>query len=661
VDKVRYVGEPVAFVVADSPELAEDALELIGLEIDPLPAAVTAENRAEGQPALFDGQPSNHVWGYKARRGDADAAFDAAPYTRRERFYVHRHTGITMETRGVLSRWDAAAGTMTSWGANKVPHQNRKMLAQLLGLELDKVQLIEGDAGGSFGVRGEFFPEDFLAPYCARMLNRPVKWIEDRREHLLAISHARDVHCEIEIACERDGTIRGMRVRAEVNIGAYIRTSTTITPRNVSMFVPGPYRIPNFASDVAMVVSNKSPTGTYRGPGRFESDFFRERLFDMVAGDLGIDRVEFRRRNLVRSDEMPYALPSTAPDPHDSELDSGDYGHMLDLCLEKFGWAEKSALSGRRIGGRYHGIAVGCFIEGGAAGPAENVRMVLEDDGTVSVYTGSSAVGQGVRTILTQIAADALELPMERLRLFHGSTFYVKEGFGSFHSRSTVMAGNAALIAARELRTQILAAAAELLQAPVEQLRYEGGTVQSEAGATLELAALAGRGIAHEATFRNSKHTYTNGAHAVHIAVDPGTGKIEVVDYVGIEDVGRKINPLTLHGQAVGSIVQGLGGALLEHFVYDAEGQMLSGTLADYLVPLVTDFPNIRSQAVELHPSPFHPLGAKGAGEGGTIPVGGLLGNALADAFSEFGVQPHELPLSPARVWRLLQQAQGRR
>lgn len=659
-DRVRYVGEPVAFVVADSPELAEDALDLIALDIDPLPAAVSAENRGENQPTLFEGQPTNQVWGYNATLGDADTAFDGAPYTRRERFYVHRHTGITMETRGVLSRWDADAGTMTSWGAAKVPFQNRKMLAQLLGLDLDRVQMMEGDAGGSFGVRGEFFPEDFLVPFCARMLNRPVKWIEDRREHLLAISHARDVYCDIEIACERDGTIRGMRLRADVNIGAYIRTSTTITPRNVSMFVPGPYRIPHFASDVAMVVSNKSPTGTYRGPGRFESDFFRERLFDLVAADLGIDRVEFRRRNLLRSDELPHPLPSTAPDPHDSELDSGDYAHMLDLCLAKFGWEEKKALSGRRIDGRYHGIAVGCFIEGGAAGPAENVRMALEDDGTVSVYTGSSAVGQGVKTILTQIAADALELPMERLQLFHGSTIYVKEGFGSFHSRSTVMAGNAALIAAKELRTQILASAAELMQAPVEQLRYEGGTVHAESGATLELTALAGRGIAYEATFRNSKHTYTNGAHAVHIAVDAETGKIEIVDYVGIEDVGRKINPLTLHGQAVGSIVQGLGGALLEHFVYDDEGQMLSGSLAEYLVPLATDFPNIRSEAVELHPSPFHPLGAKGAGEGGTIPVGGMLGNALADALADFGVQPRDLPLSPARVWHMVRQGRAR-
>lgn len=658
---VRYVGEPMVFVVAESPEIAEDAVDLIEVDLDPLPASVGIDDWGRGGPVqLYEGQESNRVWGYHGNLGNGTGpAFEGAPYTRRERLYVHRHTGITMETRGVVSRWDAASGTMTSWGASKVPHQNRRMLAGLLGLERDNMQLMEGDAGGSFGVRGEMFPEDFLVPYCARLLDRPVKWIEDRREHLLAISHARDVTCELEIACELDGTIRGMRAKAGVNIGAYVRTTTTITPRNVSMFIPGPYRVPVFEADVDMIVSNKSPTGTYRGPGRFEADFFRERLFDLVAKDLGIDRLEFRRRNLLREDELPHPLPSTMPDPHDSELDSGDYARLLDMCLEKFGWEEKSALSGKLVDGRYQGIAIASFVEGGAAGPAENARMVLEADGTVSVYVGSSAVGQGLQTIMSQIAADAMELPMERIRLYHGSTPFVKEGYGSFHSRSTVMGGNATLLAAAALKEQMRAAAAELLQAPVEQIRYEAGRLISEGGAEVEMTALAGKGIAYEATFRNHKHTYTNGAHAVHIAVDPGTGKIEVLDYVGIEDVGRKINPLTLHGQAVGSIVQGLGGVLLEHFVYDDEGQMLSGTLADYMVPLATDFPNIRSEAVEICPSPFHPLGAKGAGEGGTIPVGALLANALADALSSFGVEPLELPLSPARVWRMIEEAKA--
>lgn len=657
---VRYVGEPIAFVVADSPEIAEDAVDLIFADIDPIPAVVAVEDWGRGgKTKLYPDQDSNRVWGYTARLGDVDAAFEGAAYTRRETFYVHRHTGITMETRGVVSSWDAVTRTMTSWGACKVPHQNKKMLSGLLGLDLDKVVLKEGDAGGSFGVRGEMFPEDVLVPWCARMLDRPVKWIEDRREHLLAISHARDVTCELEIACETDGRIRGMRAQSAVNIGAYVRTTTTITPRNVSMFIPGPYRIPGYLSEVHMVVSNKSPTGTYRGPGRYESDFFRERMFDLAAKDLGIDRVEFRRRNLLTSEELPYPLPSTAPDPHDSELDSGDYHKMLDLCLKRFSWDEKSVLSGQKIQGRYHGIAVAAFVEGGAAGPSENCKMVLDDDGTIAVYVGSSAVGQGLQTIMTQIAADALDLPMESVRLYHGSTNYVKEGFGSFHSRSTVMGGNAALLAATAIRAQICNEGAELLQARPDQVRYERGRVVSDTGATIELTDLVGRGISYEATFRNTKHTYTNGAHAIHIAVDPGTGKIELIDYFGVEDVGRMINPLTLHGQAIGSIVQGLGGALLEEFVYDNEGQMLSGTMADYLVPIATDFPNIRSETVELCPSPFHPLGAKGAGEGGTIPVGGLLANALADALKHLSVQPMALPLSPSRVWRMISAAGG--
>lgn len=655
-DRVRYVGEPLAFVVADSREIAEDALELIFADIEPLDAVVSLDEWGKDETLLFDGTETNKVWNYSASLGDdVEKSFAEAPYTRSEDFYVHRHTGITMETRGVVSRWDAEKQTMTSWGASKVPFQNRKMLAELLRLPLDKVQLMEGDAGGSFGVRGEFFPEDFLTPYCARMLERPVKWIEDRQEHLIAISHARDVRCTLDIACEEDGTIRAMRVRSAVSIGAYIRTSTTITPRNVAMFVPGPYRIPNFISDVDLVVSNKSPSGTYRGPGRYESDFFRERLFDLVAADLGIDRVAFRQRNLLKSEELPHPLPSVQPDPHDSELDSGDYIRVMEMCLEKFGWAHKQHLVGKQDDGRYHGVAVGCFVEGGAAGPAENCRMVLDEDGCVSVYMGSSAVGQGLQTIMSQIAADALELPLERVRLFHGSTTLVKEGFGSFHSRSTVMGGNAALIAATELKAQIEAHAAELLQAPVEKVTYANGVVSSEGGAALELSALGGRGLSCEATFRNSKHTYTYGTHAVHLAVDAETGKVKIIDYCGMEDVGRRINPLTLHGQAVGSIVQGLGGALLEHFVYDEEGQMLAGTLADYLLPLATDFPNIRSEALELCPSPFHPLGAKGAGEGGTIPAGALLANALAQALSEFGAKPMELPLSPERIWRMTQ------
>lgn len=657
-DTVRYVGEILAVVVADSPAIAEDALELIFADLELLEAVADREKYgAKNQPLLFEGSDDNCVFKYSATKGDAEKAFEDAAYTRREQLYVHRHTGVTMESRGVLSEWDQAARTMTSWGAVKVPFQNRKILADLLGLPLETVAMVEGDAGGSFGVRGEFFPEDFLVPFAAKYLNRPVKWIEDRREHLMAVSHARDVACDLEIACDAEGRILAMRAEASVDIGAYIRTATTITPRNVAMFIPGPFRVPNFSSTVSMMVSNKSPSGTYRGPGRFEVNFFRERMFDLVAADFGMDQVAFRRLNLLTEEELPQVFPSLTPDGHDSELDSGAYVEVMDLCLNKFGWHEKKALQGKLVDGRYQGVAVACFVEGGAAGPSENCKLVLEKDGVVSVYIGSSAVGQGLQTIISQIAADAMELPMDRIRIFNGSTEYVKLGFGSYHSRSTVMGGNATLIAAKELRAQILAAGARVLQVPVDDVRYENGVVISNSGGSVELDGLGDYRLSYEATFKNSKHTYSYGTHAVHVAVDAETGELEVLDYVAVEDAGRIINPLTLHGQAVGAIVQGLGGALLEHLVYDDEGQILVGTLADYLMPLATDYPNIRAESVELRPSPNHPLGAKGAGEGGIIPTGALIANSVAAALADFNVNPLDLPLSPDRIWRLIHNA----
>jgi aerobic carbon-monoxide dehydrogenase large subunit len=660
-DKVRFVGEPLALVVAETPAIAEDALELIYVDIDALPAVSKLEPHGKQSALLFEQHGSNKAFEYLATRGQIEGIFESAFYTRRERFYVHRHTGITMETRGVLSEWDASAGKLTSWGASKVPFANRKILAALMNLPEESVEMVEGDAGGSFGVRGEFFPEDFLVPFAARELNRPVKWIEDRREHLLAITHARDVTCELEIACSEDGQVVGMRAELCSDVGAYFRTSTPISPRNVGQFIPGPYRIPNYVGKISVMLSNKSPSGTYRGPGRYEADFFRERMFDLAAEDLGLDKIEFRRRNLLAESELPYALPAIAPDPVLTALDSGAYEQVLDLCLKKARWQEKQALQGKLVDGRYHGLAAGCFVEGGAAGPRENARLVLEPDGSVSVYVGSSAVGQGVQTILMQIAADALELPMESVRVFHGSTSYVKEGWGSYHSRSTVMGGNAILMAAAELKTQILEASAEILQCSIDEVRYEGGAVFSERGGSIRLATLGDRHLSHESTFANSTHTYTYGSHAAHIAVDVETGHVELIDYVAIEDAGRIINPLTLHGQAVGSIVQGLGGTFLEHFVYDDDGQMLSGSLADYLVPLATDFPNIRSTSIELRRSPNHPLGAKGAGEGGTIPVGGLMANAVAAALRDFNADVAELPLSPDRIWRMVQRRETSR
>jgi carbon-monoxide dehydrogenase large subunit len=424
----------------------------------------------------------------------------------------------------------------------------------------------------------------------------------------------------------------------------------------------GPYRIPHVRMDVSMMVTNKTPVGTYRGPGRFETDFFRERLLDIVAQDLGIDRVEFRRRNLIPESDMPYPLATSEPLGGKTECDSGDYRMTLDRCLSEFNWSEKTRLSGKLIDGRYHGVGIGCYIEGGASGPREGARLVVESDGTVSVYTGSSANGQGLETVFTQIAADALAIPMERIRgVFHGSTAYVKEGFGAFSSRSVVMGGSAIVVVAGKLKEAIRsAAAAHFGCTPGEIAVVEDERVLAADGRSIswaELAARAPDGLVAEGSFASSKRTYSYGAHAAHIAVDPGTGCVEVIDYVAVEDVGRIINPETLHGQALGAIVQGLGGVFLEGLVYDDQAQLMTGSFADYLLPTAGDFPNIRIFALEERPSPNNPLGAKGAGEGGIIPVGGVIANAVAAALSPLGVQPRELPLSPPRIWQLIHEA----
>jgi aerobic carbon-monoxide dehydrogenase large subunit len=660
--KVRHVGEAIALVLADSAGLAEDALGLIEVDIEALPPVADRLVSASNASLLFEDQGTNLAIKFHAVRGDADAAFKDAPYVRRESFRTGRHFALPMEPRGLLAEWDAARGKLTLSGGAKVLFFNRRTLAKEMDLPESAIELVENDVGGGFGARGEFYPEDFLIPFAARHTGRPVKWTEDRREHLMCMNHAREAECDVEIACTRDGTILGLRGHAYVDVGAYMRTNGAVGARNVAQFMSGPYRIPSIDIDVALQLTNKTPVGTYRGPGRFETDFFRERLLDLVAQDLKIDRVELRRRNLVARQEMPYQIATITPFESKDEFDSGDYHATLDRCLQEFGWAEKSKLAGKLIDGRYHGLAVGCFIEGGAAGPKESARMVLEPDGSYSVYVGSSAIGQGLETSFAQIAADALEVPMDLIRgVKHGSTSYVSDGYGAYHSRSVVMGGSAMLDAADKLRAAIRVEAAKRLGCEPRDVEIvDGSKAVGPGNKSLSLAGLSAEGISAEGAFLNKKHTYTYGAHAAHVAVDPKLGHVELIDYVIIEDCGRAINPLTLHGQAIGSAVQGLGGAIMEHLQYDAEGQLLTGSLADYLIPTASDFPNIRAVVLEDHPSPINPLGAKGAGEGGIIAAGGTMANAVANALSSFGVEPRELPLTPTRIWEMVQAGKRR-
>jgi carbon-monoxide dehydrogenase large subunit len=661
-ERVRYFGEPVALVVADSPELAEDAAELVLAEIEPLPAVVTRDAALAADPLLFPGTTDDNIAAvFTASKGDAEAAFAGAALVVGDSFSTQRQTALPLETRGLLADWDADAQHLTMHGAAKLPFFNRRAMARMMDLPETSVDYVEHDVGGGFGARGEFYPEDFLVALAARTTGRPVKWVEDRREHFAAIAHSREAEAQVELALDVSGRILGLRGEMFMNVGAYVRPNGMTPVRNCAQFMSGPYRVPNIALQATAYVANKTPAGTFRGPGRYEGSFFIERLLDMAAARLGLDRRTIREVNLLTNAEMPYPLAQIRPSDGsraETSCDSGEYAEAFHRCLQAFDWEEKVKLDGRLIDGRYHGIAVSCFIEGGASGPAETARMRVAEDGGVEVYVGSSAIGQGLETVMAQIAADTLGLPMERIRIFHGSTTYLAEGWGSYGSRATVMGGNAVREAAVALLERFRALAAGRLGVGAAQVSLVGGQAVGPDGAVLDLADIASEGLASEAKFLNSDATYTNGTAAVHVAVDPETGRVQVLDYVVCDEVGRIVNALTLHGQVTGAAVQGFGSVFGEELPYDDEGALLVGTLADYLVPLATDYPRVRCLSLESYPSPTNPLGAKGAGEGGIIPVGGAVANAVASALRAFDVAPNHLPLSPARVWALLNPAE---
>jgi carbon-monoxide dehydrogenase large subunit len=656
-DVVRYVGEPVAMVLADSAEIAEDAAQKVSVDIEHLEVVADRHASLRDGVTLFEGRQDNCATRYVANIGDADAAFRAAAYTRREQFKVQRITAMMMEPRGLLAEWDEAAGHLTVSGAAKLPFHSRRAMARMLGLPETAVDYIEFDVGGGFGARGEFYPEDFLVGFAARKFGRPVKWIEDRREHFMATGHSREADCDLEIAMDKDGVILGLRGNIWVDVGAYVRPNGMTPVRNVTQFTTGPYRVPNQFITTAAMLSNKTPSGTFRGPGRFEGSFFMERLLDMAATDLRIDRLDIRRKNLIALDEMPYPLAPVRPFDGfgDTACDSGDYAMTFDRCIAEARWQQKAELNGRLVDGRYHGLGIACFIEGGGSGPSETARITIEEDGTFAVYVGSSAIGQGIETIMAQIAADALEVPFDQVRIYHGSTTYLENGFGSYGSRATVMGGGAIVRAAEKLLEQIKERAAAKFGHTPDQIAIEEGAVIGPDGRRARLTDFSG--LSSDTKFDNSKNTYTYGTAIAHVAVDPGTGAVEVLDYCVVDDVGRIINPETLHGQVIGAAVQGLGSTFTEEVAYDSNGQILVGSLAEYMVPLATDYPVVRAVSLEAHPSPNNPLGAKGAGEGGIIPVGGALANAVAAALSYFGVQPRQLPLTPPRVWQLIADA----
>ena len=654
-DIVRYVGEPVAAIFAADPYVAEDAAALVTVEVEELPALMSASDA----PAEFGAGLSTEPVILRNSYGDFDAAFAAAAHVIELRLSVGRHSGVPLETRGALARYDASRDVLELYGAAKVPHRTRDNLARLLGRKPESVHLKEGHVGGGFGIRGELYPEDVLASLAALRLGRPVKWIEDRREHLLAANHSREQNHHVRAAVDSDGRVLAMDDEFFHSQGAYVRTHGARVPELTAGMLPGPYRMPAFRSTAHFRLTNKTPAATYRAPGRYEGSFVRERLMDAVAAKIGLDRIEVRRRNLIGKEQMPFARGLAALGT-DVVLDSGDYAGQLDKALVAMGWDRlQKELVRRRARGEAVGAGLACFVEKTGLGPKDGVHVSVDASGGVEVLTGGASLGQGFETVMAQICAEALGVDYRRIRVIHGQTDRIADGVGAHASRATVMTGSATYDGALALRVKAFGLAAELLQAPAGELDIIDGIVVrrgQESGPSIALGDIArqhGGRLTAEGWYHTDHMTYPYGVHVAQVRVDRETGAVAVERFFVAYDIGRAVNPMMIQGQIAGGYAQGLGGALYEEFLYSADGQPLSVTFADYLIPTACEVSAVEILLTEDAPSPLNALGIKGAGEAGVTAVGAAIASAIDDALGlPFGVT--ELPITPQRVLALL-------
>jgi len=654
---VRYVGEPVAVIFADEEYLAEDAAELVDVQIDPLRATLVCSD----QPDFFDHVLSSEPGVIRKGYGDVDAAFHAAHAIVSLELFIGRHSGVPLETRGAIARYDEARDILELHGAAKVPHWNRDTLAQMLGRKRESIQLFEGHVGGGFGIRGELYPEDILVCAAALKFRKAIKWIEDRREHLIAANHSREQHHKIRAAIDKDGHLLAIDNEFFHDNGAYMRTHAATVPDLTAAMLPGPYRVPAYRATGHIRLTNKTPCGTYRAPGRYESSFVRERLLDAIAAKVGVDKVEIRRRNLIAKSAMPYKLGLETLGTH-IVYDSGDYALLLDKALKSAGWDElQNALRKRRATGEKVGAGVAMFVEKSGLGPFDTVRIEVKSDGSVEVVTGVASLGQGVETVVAQICADALGVNYSNINVIHGQTDRIDKGMGAFASRVTVMCGEATRLAATKLRAELLEVAAGLMQSNADVLDLVGEQIVRRdfaSGPVLTLAELArehAAPLSAEATFESAHMVYPYGVHIAAVRVDADTGGVTIERYAIAYDIGKAVNPKLVEGQIAGGMAQGIGGALLEEFLYDGSGEPLSVSFADYLMPTARDIPEHSILVTEDAPSPLNPLGLKGAGEGGANPVGAAIASAIDDALGRPGAVTR-LPVSPQRLKALMAQ-----
>lgn len=674
-DKVRHVGEPIAMVIAESRYIAEDAVEDIFVDFEPLPAVVDLEQAlATDAPLIHEDLGSNVSAHVIQRKGNYETIRGQADVIIKRRFRYEHGAAAAMENRGVVAEWDRRAQRLTVWDTTQAPVVIRNGLAGMLGLSENQVRVIAPFIGGGFGPKiMMFYPEEVLIPWAAIQLDRPVKWIEDRAENFVATTQERGQIHDAEIALTEDGRILGVHDVFLHDAGAYAPYGLTV-PINSQCTLLGPYHIPNYSSEFTAVFTNKTIVTPYRGAGRQHGVFVIERLLDIAARELNIDRTEIRRRNFIPPDAFPYNNEIIYQDFAPVVYDSGNYEAVLDKAMAMIGYDEflNDTQPKARAEGRHLGLGIVVYVEGTGIGPYEGARVQVQPSGKVSVVTGVGTQGQGHLTVFAQIVADQVGVDVRDVDVVTGDTDQFHWGAGTFASRGAVVAGNAINEAARDVRGKILRLAGELLEAAEEDLEIVNGEVRvkgvpDRAFPLGELARQANptRGAVKPGTepgleatnyFGPEYGATASGAHAMIVEIDPETMQLEIKKYVVVHDCGRVINPLILDGQIHGGVAQGIGNAFYEQIVYDDQGQLLSGSFMDYLLPTSLDVPRIEV-GHEVTKSPLNPMGVKGAGEAGAIPTGALFAQAIEDALWGMELEILEIPLNPGRVWELVQAA----
>ena len=664
--EVCFAGEPIALVVADTRYNAEDAATLVEIDYDILGGASDCKSALEdGAPMCHVDSPNNESAKYTVGYGDVADAFSNAHITHREEYWIHRGGGFAIENRAVVAEYDELQDMLTIWSATQSPFLVKQNVVDMLGWESDKVRVIAPDVGGGFGPKTIYYVEEALIPLVAKELGRPVKWVEDRRENFLATNMERDQYWDIEIAVDVDGKLRGVRGKMIHDTGAYMPWGI-ISPYISATTLPGPYILPTYELETRVALTNKVAVTPVRGAGRPQAVFAMERLMDRAADKLGIDRVEIRRRNLIPTEQMPYALGLIFRDGKPMTYDSGDYPKCQAEALRIADFdGFKARQAAARDEGRHIGIGIANYVEGTGLGPFEGATVRVQPSGRICIYTGGGDSGQGHWTTLAQVAADKFGVGVEDVDVQKGDTGKIASGVGTFASRIAVNAGSSVHLAATEVREKALKVAAHMLEAAEEDLDIEDGRVVvkgSDLSVGLAEIARAVQGMPGfslpggvepglEAThyFSPSQSCYCNGTAVVEVEVDPATGQVDIINYSMAHDSGTLINPFVVDGQVQGAVAQGVGNALLEWMVYDDNANPVSANFAEYLLPTAPETPNVGVVHVES-PSPINPLGVKGAGEGGTIPAPAAIMAAIEDALSPWDVSISGAPVTPSMI-----------